>query len=320
MEIKWTRKLLRQAGERRPLVLSPQQIIPALYRPFVRKRLYFASELNEDTYQLNGIFQTKKSSPAIVFTDTSPRAPFSAIACDTPFEHHLAASSDSFQCVGLYRYDEVGTRHDNITDWALKQFASHYKAGPGKRLPEPDKEGIFHYVYAALHDPAYRETYVQNLKREFPRIPLHGATRADFWRWAGWGRALMALHLGYETVDPWPLTRCDVSDEKARAVGLPPKCLLKAEPAAGRILVDSETTLSGIPPEAWTYRLGNRSAVDWVLDQHKQKKPKDPTIREKFDTYRFADHKERVIDLLARVTRVSVETMAIVTEIAAATT
>ena len=38
----------------------------------------------------------------------------------------------------------------------------------------------------------------------------------------------------------------------------------------------------------------------------------DPTIRAKFDTYRFTDHKERVIDLLARVVRVSVETAHIV--------
>jgi predicted helicase len=67
-----------------------------------------------------------------------------------------------------------------------------------------------------------------------------------------------------------------------------------------------------VPPEAWAYRLGNRSAIDWVLDQHKEKKPKDPTIREKFDTYRFADHKERVIDLLARVANVSSQTVRIV--------
>ena len=63
-----------------------------------------------------------------------------------------------------------------------------------------------------------------------------------------------------------------------------------------------------MPPEAWAYQLGNRCAIDWVLDQHKEKKPKDPTIREKFDTYRFADYKEQVADLLARVTTVSVET------------
>ncbi len=73
--------------------------------------------------------------------------------------------------------------------------------------------------------------------------------------------------------------------------------------------IDNETVLAGIPPAAWAYRLGNRSALDWVLDPHKERKPKDPTIREKFDTYRFADHKERVIDLLNRVARVSVETV-----------
>ena len=88
--------------------------------------------------------------------------------------------------------------------------------------------------------------------------------------------------------------------------------MLRADRESGRIVLDAQTTLAGVPPEAWNYRLGNRCALEWVLDQYKEKKPKDPTIREKFDTYRFADHKEKVIDLLARVTRVSVETMRIV--------
>ncbi len=99
------------------------------------------------------------------------------------------------------------------------------------------------------------------------------------------------------------------------AAGQSPKLSLKADKDEGRIVIDSETTLSGIPASAWRYVLGNRSALEWVLDQHKEKKPKDPTIREKFDTYRFADHKERVIDLLARVATVSVETMRIVESI-----
>ena len=53
---------------------------------------------------------------------------------------------------------------------------------------------------------------------------------------------------------------------------------------------------------------GCRSDLEWVLD--KEKKPKDPTIREKFNNYRFSDHKEGVIDLLRRVCTVSVATMA----------
>ena len=53
-----------------------------------------------------------------------------------------------------------------------------------------------------------------------------------------------------------------------------------------------------------------------MLDQYKEKTPRDPTIRERFNTYRFADHKERVIDLLQRVCAVSVETVGIVDELA----
>jgi predicted helicase len=169
------------------------------------------------------------------------------------------------------------------------------------------KDDIFHYVYGVLHDPEYREKYAINLKREFPRIPFY----PDFWAWAAWGERLMALHIGYEAVEPWPLDRIDEPDERAREAGVAPKAMLKSDHDNGTIRLDSETQLTGIPPEVWAYRLGNRSALDWILDQHKEKTPKDPTIREKFNTYRFADYKEHVIDLLARVTRVSVETVAI---------
>ncbi len=177
--------------------------------------------------------------------------------------------------------------------------------GEGKR--ELTKDAIFHYVYGVLHDPLYREKYAQNLKRDFPRLPFY----PDFWRWADWGERLMALHIGYETVEPWPLERRDIPDTKARAAGVSPRVILRADRDAGIITLDSETTLSGIPKEVWDYRLGNRAALDWILDQHKEKTPKDPTIREKFNTYRFADYKEKVVDLLMRVTRVSVETVAI---------
>ena len=72
-----------------------------------------------------------------------------------------------------------------------------------------------------------------------------------------------------------------------------------------------------MPAIAWEYRLGNRSALEWVLDQYKEKKPTDPTIAEKFNTYRFADYKEKVIGLLMRVCTVSVETMAVIREMQA---
>ena len=211
------------------------------------------------------------------------------------------------QGVSRYRFTKEGTRLDNITDWALKQFTDRY--GKSATITKDD---IFAYVYAVLHDPVYRETYALNLKREFPRIPLY----PDFARWRDWGRVLLDLHIGYETAEPAALTRTDTPDPK-RAEGTTPVVKLKSDPEAGVIVLDADTQLSGTPPEAWRYRLGNRSAIDWVLDQHKEKTPKDPTIREKFNTYRFADYKETVIDLLARVVTVSLKTVAITDAMAA---
>ena len=66
------------------------------------------------------------------------------------------------------------------------------------------------------------------------------------------------------------------------------------------------------PKQQPTINLGSRSALEWVLDQYKERKPRDPTIAEWFNTYRFADYKEQVIDLLRRVCTVSVKTVEIV--------
>lgn len=256
------------------------------------------------------MFPPGKENRAICFSDVGSRSGYVSMGINGPADLHFGAAVDGYQQVPLWRFVD-GDKTDNITDWALKQFRDHYGA-KGKQTQPITKEAIFHYVYAVLHDSVYREKYALNLKQEFPRIPLYGTTPPDFWRWASWGERLMALHIGYESVEPWPLKRTDIEDAKARMAGQLPKALLKADKPDGRIVLDSETTLAGIPAEAWNYKLGNRSALEWILDQYKETKPRDPTIRERFDTYRFADHKEKVIDLLSRVTRVSVETQAIV--------
>lgn len=61
---------------------------------------------------------------------------------------------------------------------------------------------------------------------------------------------------------------------------------------------------------------GGSSRVVMIMykDQYKEKKPKDKTIAEKFNTYHFVKYKEQVVDLLTRGCNVSVETMAIIEE------
>lgn len=298
-QIKWSRNLKRRAKQRRTESLDSRRIYPYIYRPFV-KRLIYAS---------NVLVDEPGSMPEFIRSHTlclSMSSGFRLLAGGAPFDLHYIGDTYGLP---LYRHSAPDQLVDNITDWALKQFATYYadEIGKGKSARKITKEAIFHYCYAVLHDPLYREKYAQNLKREFPRIPFY----KDFWQWAAWGEALMALHIGYEGVAPYVLVRTDVPDAKARAAGQSPKALLRADPAAGCITLDSETTLRGIPAKAWAYKLGNRCAIDWVLDQYKERKPKDATIREKFNTYRFADYKEKVIDLLLRVTTVSVQTVAI---------
>jgi predicted helicase len=111
-------------------------------------------------------------------------------------------------------------------------------------------------------------------------------------------------------VKKYPLKRL----EKKLAGNTQNKPKLKADKDADKIHLDAVTTLQGVPSIAWAYKLGNRSALEWILDQYQEKKPRDPTIAKKFNTYRFADYKEQVIELLQRVCTVSVDTIIIIGE------
>ena len=307
--IKWDRELDKYLNRGIEKHFNKEAIVPSLYRPFCKQWFYFDRHFNGMVYQWASILPTQAdTNRLIMYTQPGSQKPFMVGSAETVCDLHFVGAAAGSECLPLYRYDDAGNRTDNITDWALDQFKKQYQPGRAKQNRPITKQAIFQYVYGVFHDPVYREKYAQNLKREFPRIPFY----ADFWQWADWGKELMDLHIGFEKVAPAKLARTDIPDEKSRKAGVTPKALLKADNDAGYILLDSETTLSGIPKEAWTYMLGNRSALEWILDQYKEKKPKDQTIREKFDTYRFADYKEKVIDLLMRVTTVSVQTTAIV--------
>jgi predicted helicase len=60
-------------------------------------------------------------------------------------------------------------------------------------------------VYGLLHCPDYRTRFASDLKKMLPRIPLV----ANATRFIQAGRALSALHLGYESAKPYPLDGLD---------------------------------------------------------------------------------------------------------------
>ncbi len=299
--IKWSEALKLRLQDEKSEDYDYSRIQDVMYRPFVTKKLYLSSLLIDRLGEQPNIFPIKTEptkNSVICFSVGKRGKDFSCHASN------LIPSLDVFlpdanTCLPIYRYSEDGKREENITDWALKQFCEHYQESAIQKID------IFHYVYAVLHDPRYREKFALNLKQEFPRIPFH----REFNQWVEKGQQLMQLHIGFEDVTPYPLTRVEIAASKINQVRL------KADKINHRIEIDSQTQLNSIPESAWQYQLGNRSALEWILDQYKEKTPKDATIREKFNTYRFADYKEQVIELLAKVCHVSVETVRIVREI-----
>ena len=311
--IKWSRDLRNEFRRGKRIVYTEQNRIKALYRPFVVKD-YFADftmndVLTRNHYEMFGgdLVQPNK---VICFRGTGTNKPFSVLAIDKIAEHQMLSN---MQCLPLYRYPDggKGERVCNITDWAIERVNAHYREEWGEHFAEAvgadaiGAEDIFAYVYAVLHDPVYRCDYGVDLLREFPRLPLY----RYFGDWARMGRELLELHLGFERVAPHPLERVEGECPAGRA-------LLRADKERGIIRLDERTTLEGVPADAWRYKLGSRSALEWVLDQYKERKARDATVAAKFNEYRFADHKERVVELLGRVCAVSAGTMKVVDKMA----
>ena len=309
--IKWTSELEAHLSRRDAIDFDRKNIVSNLFRPYVAKSFYYAPIITHRRYQMPQIFPDSAEDGNRMICFCVNHKDFYVLASEQLVDLHFAGDT---QCLPLYRYTAEGNRVCNITDWAIRHINEHYRKDWGKDFQEiyPDgisAEEIFAYTYAVLHDPVYRHDYRVDLLREFPRLPLYH----DFDLWAKMGRELLDLHINFESAEPYPLERHDKAFSASGSdAEWTPKPRLRADKERGIITLDEQTTLSGVPPDAWRYVLGSRSALEWVLDQYKEKKPRDPTIREKFNTYRFADHKERVIDLLKRVCTVSVKTMEIV--------
>ena len=302
--IKLSRDLEKKYNRNLESRFDKKLILSSIYRPFSKKQYYsekiFSDVLTQNHYDIFGSNLDKKNK--LIFFNGANSSQWSPLSSDKIVD--LNCLYGGAQCLPQFRYDNEGNQHENITDWGLRQFTQYYN---DEKIV---KEDIFYYTYSVLHNPAYRTKYDLNLKREFPRLPFYD----NFFQWVTWGKQLMDLHIDYETVAPYDLRVVDnskVFDKKYKL-----KVKLKANPELGIIEIDEQTYLLGIPNEAWQYKLGNRCAIDWVLDQYKEKKIADETVAQQFDNFRFADYKDEVIELLKKVCTVSVETMKIVNAMA----
>ncbi len=296
--IKWSHRVKQSLGKLELSTYQDTHFRTALYRPFCQQYLYFDHFWNERRYQQHRIFPTpgnETENRIICVAGIGNRKGFGCFATNRIPTFDLAFEKN--QCFPFYTYDEDGTnRRENITDWALTEFRKHYGDDT------ISKWDIFHYTYALLHHPTYREKYEMNLKRDLPHIPF----TKDFWGFAEAGDQLADLHVNYESVPKYdglkhietPGLTVDWRVEKMR--------LSKDKT---QLKYNEFLTLDGIPAEVYDYRLGNRSALEWVVDQYRIKVDKRSGI---VNDPNRADQPQYIVDLIGCVIAVSLKTVEIV--------
>lgn len=301
--IKWSRDLKLDLRRGRYAEFNDIKVRSSLYRPFGKRWLFFDRILNQEVNQLPRFFPVpanEAENVMICLTDIGSEKPFMLLMSNTIVDLHLVGAGSSTQCFPFYTYNEDGSgRRENITEWALGTFRERYGAAVTKR-------DIFHYVYALLHHPEYRSRYAENLKRDLPRVPLVPDAEA-FRAFVAAGAALADLHLGYEAAEPYRLERIIAQGATAKSLFHVQKMKLSKDKSA--VIVNPHLTLSGILPEAFQYRLGNRSALEWVLDQYRISTDARSGITS--DPNR-PDDPEYIVRLIGQVVAVGVATVAIV--------
>jgi predicted helicase len=296
-EVKWTDRLLNAVQTDAKVVFDKSKIRHCIYRPFDFQFMYFDNLLNQRRYQQHRMFPTAITDNLSISLNSSPgESRFHCLVADRIPDLHFTGDS---QCFPFYTYDEDGSnRRENITDWALGKFRKHYG---DKKISKWD---IFHYTYGLLHHPEYRTRYAANLKRELPRIPM----APEFRRFAEIGAALMKLHIEYEKQAEYPLRRTETGKLNWRVE----KMTLSKDKT--QLRYNEFLTLSGIPPETYEYRLGNRSALEWVVDQYRVSTDARSGI---VNDPNRPDDPEYIVRLIGQVVTVSIETVRLMRELAA---
>ena len=316
----WTGDLLRKARSGVVLAYEPERVFTGVFRPFCKQSVYFERNFNERGVRQYPVYPAKDADNlGIAVSEKSRNSLISCLMTDVLPNYSLLGGTSQYLPRWTYRegnllskdpaehYDRVS----NISAAALAKFRHHY-ADDG--ISEDD---LFYYAYGVLHHQGYRKQYAADLSRQAARIPLAGAADG-FRKFALAGQALADLHLNYETAEPYPLTEtwaAGANPEGPDFYRVSKMRLGKRGKADDRsvIIYNGNITLSGIPEEAWEYRIGQYPALRWLLERYQVKTDKDSGIVNDPNDWRLEQGDPRyIVDLVKRVTTVSVKTMEIV--------
>jgi predicted helicase len=332
-KLKWSRNLKRWFRQEDELKFKPTDVRDSAYRPFTRLKLHYARMFIDEVGTTEHLVPTKRAEKEnkILCLNVTVERPFCSLMTNAiPNLVYAGGFGCATYAFSLFTYSEDGKhKQDNVTPKARTLFQIFYA---DDTITQAD---IFHYVYAVLHHPAYRTRFAENLKRDLPRIPFVGVAAGEkdasffplsavekmqgdktpdhkpeasaklFHAFAAAGKQLADLHVNYESQKEFKLQHIENKEVKLdwRVEAM------KLTKDKSAIIYNDFLTLSGIPPEAFDYKLGNRSALEWVIDQYRASKDDHGNITS--DPNRL-DDEEYIVRLIGQVISVSLETQKLV--------
>ncbi|ORM37779.1 DEAD/DEAH box helicase [Williamsia sp. 1135] len=332
-KISWNPSLRQRLDGGKNFSPDAQYVQPSTYRPFTPQWVYFDVATSDRRYQLPAMFPTPHHhNYGIYQVGNGSAVPFSVLMIASIPDLHVTGAGSGGQFFPRFTYerveatdggeldfgsaakdsnvDEYGYRRiDNITD----EILAIYRAALGESVT---KDQVFWSVYGQLHVPSYRDSYAADLRKMLPHIPTPESLER-FTQLAQVGEKLGYLHMHYGNVESYPLdVQLKLADPADRETWRVQKMRWRSKTDHTAIVYNPSITLAGIPAEADEYLLGSRSALAWIIDRYQVKTDKPSGIVN--DPNLWCDEHDDptyIVDLIKKVTTVSIETMRIVKEL-----
>lgn len=307
--IKWGREIYNLLLRGKPLTLV-KDVRDIMYRPFVKKRLYYDPRVLNCVCKWKNIIPNQTDRNLNITISTPPcKKDYSALAINIISDIDCMEHAQSIPVEwindntqgALFEFAGFDQNEDTLNDNALSLFKEKYE---DKSITS---SSVFSYIYAVLNSKSYREKYSNNLGKEMPRIPF----LKDFWGWSNIGKALIDFHLNYEKAKPYAGVKIEKNTEDYKVTKI--RYLLKDR--KDTIIFNDHIIISNIPLKAYDYVVNGRSPIDWVLDQYQYNVDKESGIIDDPNLYDEEKGGKYVFDLILSLITVSLETQKLIKEL-----
>lgn len=268
--------------------LDISKVVPIAYRPFdTRWTLYTGNSRGFLCYPRNDVMRHMLQENYGIATARSNKTQTvdHFYVTSTLMETKCAERSTQSALFPLYLYPEAEKqKHERQVNFEPKLHRKLLKLAKHPEFGQPDELAVFDYIYAVLHCPAYRQTYAEFLKYDFPRIPWP-ASADEFWRLREQGNQLRQLHLMQPTAigdTPYPL------------LGDGDNCIDKPRLQNSQIWINKTQYFDQVPDGVWEFYIGGyQPAQKWLKDR------KDSPL-----SFSELKHYQSILKILARTAEI----------------